>query len=62
MHAPTLIPLLRCVTSWLGYALFHVLLVVLYGLHLAKAFRSPFRANELPTVSFRPRFWPRPTA
>ncbi|MBX0293046.1 hypothetical protein K3G63_21560 [Hymenobacter sp. HSC-4F20] len=61
MHAPVLIPLLRYGAGWLGYLLFQVLLVVLYGLHLAKAFRSPFRANELPPTPARPRFWPRPT-
>ncbi|GGG61798.1 hypothetical protein [Hymenobacter glacieicola] len=61
MHAPVLIPLLRYAASWLGYALFQVLLVVLYGLHLAKAFRSPFRANDLPAAPPQPRYWPRPT-
>lgn len=61
MHAPVLIPLLRYATGWLGCALFQGLLVVFYGLHLAKAFRSPFRANALPPPPARPHFWTRPT-
>ncbi|MBC6611342.1 MULTISPECIES: hypothetical protein [Hymenobacter] len=60
MHAPTTIPLLRRLLSWLGYVLFQLVLVVLYGLHLIRAFRSPFRANELPPRQLRPRFWARP--
>jgi len=60
MHAPTTIPLLRRLLSGLGYLLFQLILVILYGLHLTRAFRSPFRANELPRPQLRPRFWPRP--
>ncbi|SNR80186.1 hypothetical protein [Hymenobacter mucosus] len=59
MHAPTTIPLLRHAASWLGSACFQLMLVVVYGLHLAKSFRSPFRASELPPKPLRPRFWAR---
>ncbi|SDY80645.1 hypothetical protein [Hymenobacter psychrophilus] len=60
MHVSTPILLLRRLLSWLGYLLFQLVLVVVYGLHLIRALRSPFRANELPRAPLQPYFWARP--
>jgi hypothetical protein len=66
MRAPGLHPLrsvLRSVLRGLSYAVFQLMLVLLYALHLTRAVGSPFRAggtrgtaawasNQLPTSFF----------